>query len=195
MRDYDPTTGRYLQADPLGLVDGASVYGYAAQSPLRFTDPTGELIPVVAIVVILAVLLTPDAANAPRSCDAIVPLDPFAPYINGVVAGVTVAPFAAAANSLRGGSAASTSIAYVTLPRATVKNFAAGIGATTFEKNLISSGYAIVSRKVGSNGVVTIISNGQKTYAVYTSTSTGAASVQVTNSIGKTLSKIRLCGP
>ncbi|MBN8631584.1 MAG: RHS repeat-associated core domain-containing protein [Rhodobacterales bacterium] len=23
MRDYDPTTGRYLQADPLGLVDGA----------------------------------------------------------------------------------------------------------------------------------------------------------------------------
>ncbi|MEM8793694.1 MAG: RHS repeat-associated core domain-containing protein [Pseudomonadota bacterium] len=40
-RDYDPTTGRYLQADPLGLVDGASVYGYAKQSPLRYTDPTG----------------------------------------------------------------------------------------------------------------------------------------------------------
>ena len=31
MRDYDPTTGRYLQADPLGLVDGASVYGFVAQ--------------------------------------------------------------------------------------------------------------------------------------------------------------------
>ncbi|KAB7613492.1 RHS repeat-associated core domain-containing protein [Amylibacter sp. SFDW26] len=29
MRDYDPTTGRYIQGDPLGLVDGASVYGYA----------------------------------------------------------------------------------------------------------------------------------------------------------------------
>ncbi len=28
MRDYDPTTGRYLQADPLGLVDGASVYEF-----------------------------------------------------------------------------------------------------------------------------------------------------------------------
>ena len=25
MRDYDPTTGRYLEADPLGLVDGAVV--------------------------------------------------------------------------------------------------------------------------------------------------------------------------
>jgi RHS repeat-associated protein len=41
MRDYDPTTGRYLQADPLGLVDGPSVYGYARQSPVRYTDPRG----------------------------------------------------------------------------------------------------------------------------------------------------------
>ena len=42
MRDYDPTTGRYLQADPLGLVDGASVYGYVKQSPGRWIDPKGE---------------------------------------------------------------------------------------------------------------------------------------------------------
>ena len=42
MRDYDPTTGRYLQADPLGLVDGASVYGYARQNPGRWVDPRGE---------------------------------------------------------------------------------------------------------------------------------------------------------
>jgi len=42
MRDYDPTTGRYNQADPLGLVDGASVYGYALQNPLRWTDPSGQ---------------------------------------------------------------------------------------------------------------------------------------------------------
>jgi RHS repeat-associated protein len=42
MRDYDPTTGRYLQADPLGLVDGASVYGYALQNPGRYVDPRGE---------------------------------------------------------------------------------------------------------------------------------------------------------
>ncbi|MEO1538074.1 MAG: RHS repeat-associated core domain-containing protein [Pseudomonadota bacterium] len=42
MRDYDPTTGRYLQGDPLGLVDGASVYGYALQNPGRYVDPRGE---------------------------------------------------------------------------------------------------------------------------------------------------------
>ncbi|AXI43754.1 RHS repeat domain-containing protein [Sulfitobacter sp. SK011] len=35
MREYDPTTGRYIQADPLGLVEGASVYGYVLQNPGR----------------------------------------------------------------------------------------------------------------------------------------------------------------
>ncbi|MFA9231189.1 MAG: RHS repeat-associated core domain-containing protein [Microgenomates group bacterium] len=42
MRDYEPTTGRYLQADPLGLVDGASVYGYVGGNPGRYVDPTGQ---------------------------------------------------------------------------------------------------------------------------------------------------------
>ena len=41
MRDYDPTTGRYVQADPLGLVEGASIYGYALQNPARYVDPQG----------------------------------------------------------------------------------------------------------------------------------------------------------
>ena len=44
MRDYDPTLGRYLQADPLGLVDEASVYGYAAQNPGRYVDPRGQCV-------------------------------------------------------------------------------------------------------------------------------------------------------
>ncbi len=48
-RDYDPTTGRYLQADPLGLVDGPSVYGYARQNALRCTDPRGEFIPLIIV--------------------------------------------------------------------------------------------------------------------------------------------------
>lgn len=42
MGDYDPTSGRYLQADPLGLIDGASVYGCALQNPRMYTDPRGE---------------------------------------------------------------------------------------------------------------------------------------------------------
>lgn len=42
MRNYDPTTGRYIQSDPLGLVDGVSVYGYAKENPGRWVDPRGE---------------------------------------------------------------------------------------------------------------------------------------------------------
>ena len=42
MRDYDPTTGRYLEADPLGLVDGASVYGYVKGNPGRWVDRRGQ---------------------------------------------------------------------------------------------------------------------------------------------------------
>ena len=54
MRDYDATLGRYIQADPLGLVDGASVYGYALQNPARWSDPRGEfvfLLPIVGVAV------------------------------------------------------------------------------------------------------------------------------------------------
>lgn len=43
-RHYDPTFGRYTQPDPLGFVDGPSVYGYAVGSPAMAVDPDGRLI-------------------------------------------------------------------------------------------------------------------------------------------------------
>lgn len=42
MRDYDPTTGRYIQTDPLGLEPGPALYSYAYQSPGKFVDPDGR---------------------------------------------------------------------------------------------------------------------------------------------------------
>lgn len=41
-RDYDPTTGRYIQADPIGLGGGSNPYSYALGNPLKNTDPHGK---------------------------------------------------------------------------------------------------------------------------------------------------------
>jgi RHS repeat-associated protein len=40
-RDYDSTTGRYLQPDPLGLNGGLNPYVYATGNPVQFVDPRG----------------------------------------------------------------------------------------------------------------------------------------------------------
>jgi RHS repeat-associated protein len=41
-RHYDPSLGRYTQPDPLGFVDGPSVFGYAKGSPYSVVDPEGR---------------------------------------------------------------------------------------------------------------------------------------------------------
>ena len=41
-RNYDPVTGRYTQPDPLGFVDGPSVYAYVGNSPFMNVDREGR---------------------------------------------------------------------------------------------------------------------------------------------------------
>ena len=41
-RHYDPVTGRYTQPDPLGFVDGPSIYAYAGNSPFMNVDRDGR---------------------------------------------------------------------------------------------------------------------------------------------------------
>jgi uncharacterized protein RhaS with RHS repeats len=43
VRYYEPSSGRYLQTDPLGLGGGLSRYAYAGGNPLIYSDPLGLL--------------------------------------------------------------------------------------------------------------------------------------------------------
>ncbi|MEM6677995.1 MAG: RHS repeat-associated core domain-containing protein [Pseudomonadota bacterium] len=86
-RDYDPKTGRYLQADPLGLVDGPSVYGYARQRPVALSDPRGLAVCAGACVgagiAITVRVCAPHAARAIRQLGRLI-----AQGVNAVVQSV-----------------------------------------------------------------------------------------------------------
>ncbi len=40
-RDYDPSTGRYLEADPIGLQGGMNQYAYVRNNSVNWIDPEG----------------------------------------------------------------------------------------------------------------------------------------------------------
>ena len=50
-RDYDPVLGRYIQADPIGLLGDVNPYLYANGDPVNMMDPDGEfaqlLVPII----------------------------------------------------------------------------------------------------------------------------------------------------
>lgn len=88
--------------------------------------------------------------------------------------------------------AASTWDASVTAAGSRYLNVATNVSAASFESNLVSNGFRIVKQTIGSNGPVTVLTDGKTTYTIYTATSTGEASAQAANALGQKLVKVRL---
>lgn len=106
---------------------------------------------------------------------------------SGVLGGV-------AATSTLGLEAPSmTELPNVTARGARMANFAVKLSAREFQSNLVRSGYRVIRQGVDPNGPWTMLGSGEKTYTIYTATSTGwpAAEVRVA---GQLISKIRLGG-
>ncbi|GAB2175293.1 RHS repeat-associated core domain-containing protein [Dongia sp. agr-C8] len=51
-RYYNPTWGRFINEDPIGLAGGISLYGYVSGNPINNVDPFGECPPCLAVVVV-----------------------------------------------------------------------------------------------------------------------------------------------
>ncbi len=167
---------------------GIPLFGYQSNNNNRFPDYDGPGVQHIfgAVVPVVGAILR---TAVPR----------LASWVRGLFVRSEAAGEGAAAESLtvdvvKGGGAL-TEVADATVAGSRYANIAANLSAREFQSTLVSNGYRVVKQTVGPNGPVTILSNGEKTYTIYTATSTQSVSVQVTNSAGEILSKIRLGGP
>jgi RHS repeat-associated protein len=70
-RQYDPDLGRFVSLDlvigSLSRPQTLNRYAYVVNNPLKYTDPTGEIVPLVALAIVLLVVGTAGAGAGAAS--------------------------------------------------------------------------------------------------------------------------------
>jgi len=87
-RDYDPSTGRYIESDPMGLSGGLNIYSYVNGNPVNATDSSGLIIDTLADIGFIAYdlyKLASDGACERNSNLTALGLD----FVGAIVPGVT----------------------------------------------------------------------------------------------------------
>ncbi|MCP5058081.1 MAG: RHS repeat-associated core domain-containing protein, partial [bacterium] len=63
-RYFDPATGRYINADPIGQLDGSNVFRYSHNDPVNLADPSGLFIGFVVRLVLTPFIGATNAGGA-----------------------------------------------------------------------------------------------------------------------------------
>jgi RHS repeat-associated protein len=195
-RVYSPQLGRFLQTDPIGVEGGSNIYAYVGNDPLNATDPTGLIFEGSKSGYRTA---TNDTDVSMITDFSKVNSSQKVGMVGGFVAGLAVGyaeefsygVLAYEVGSARvGRSASSLYDTTITRSRSKYLNVKTDVGATDFQKNLVSSGYGVVKQSPGT----TILSNGTNTWTIYTRTSTQAPGAQFFGADGSII-KYSLGGP
>jgi RHS repeat-associated protein len=210
-RYYDAATGRYIQADPIGLEGGWNRFGYVANNPLNDVDPQG-LHPVLGRIQGLYYRYGPaitefiagasgvnGAVASPAAINPLVAQIPtgvsrMLPIARGISEGVELGAFCAANDA----SAFTEIVVGVRATRYSANQLDVALTQDQAIRNLALNGYA---KAVSKDGTVTIMTSGDKTYRFYPQSTGGgvvgaptgvpSASVSILKNI---ISKLRFNG-
>ncbi|NDY43612.1 RHS repeat-associated core domain-containing protein, partial [Dissulfurirhabdus thermomarina] len=120
-RYYDPSTGRYITPDPIGLSGGVNLFSYVQNNPINYIDPYGlEMRDIPGAIVTsfsgAANSLTDIAKNGPPEAKALMAFAAATEVVPLTIASAQSAPVTAAAYRLAPYSAAFVDFVSSSLP-------------------------------------------------------------------------------
>ncbi|MBI5762228.1 MAG: hypothetical protein HZA51_01750 [Planctomycetes bacterium] len=188
-RYYDPSSGRFVQRDPIGIRGGLNTYGYCHSLPTRSVDPSG--LTTIGIGIDLDVIGPGFAGSAGIGLH--IGHDSNSPWYRGWSGDVLVSGGAGVGGGAgAGASAVGTYTNADCVSQLTGKGWCGGIGAgPIYVGGVGGSGYAGAQGGVGLPGLSKGTgANLQHTYTIGVIDSVGQAHTAVANGVGYVIWKI-----